>query len=272
MNLRRFYIAPRMVQTPRPEISGSDAGHICRVLRLTAGDVVELFDGTGNGYRARIVAAAPQRVVLSIEASFSLQSESPLNISLAQAVLKDRKMDDLVRQLTELGIARWIPFYAARSVPVPGKRGVEARRIRWEKIALEAVKQCRRGRIPQIAPVSTFGEVLAASIDHDLSVLFWEGASQGFDLAGEGVPKPKSILLVVGPEGGFDLREVEQATAHGFLATGLGPRILRAETAALAACTLVQYCCGDMGYAATAANRKHTPDEDTPLLRSGPIR
>lgn len=247
MELRRFFIAPEMAGADHPEITGSDAGHICRVLRLKTGDAVELFDGTGTGYRARILAATPAQVRLAIDASFPLTAESALRISLAQAVLKDRKMDDLLRQLTELGIARWMPFYAARSVPLPGKKNVDARVARWEKIVLEAVKQCRRGRIPQIMPAGTFEDVLAAAADHDVSVLLWEGASHGFELSSTGPPQPTSMLLVIGPEGGFDRAEVERARAHGFATTGLGPRILRADTAALAACTLAQYCCGDLG-------------------------
>lgn len=247
MNLRRFYIAPEMAGAVRPEITGTDAGHICRVLRLKTGDAIELFDGTGTGYRARILAAAPARVQLTIDASFQLPGESTLRISLAQAVLKDRKMDDLLRQLTELGIARWMPFYAARSVPVPGRQGMGARVNRWEKIVLEAVKQCRRGRIPQIKPAGTFDDVLAAAADHDISVLLWEGACHGFDLPAKVSPPPASMLVVIGPEGGFEREEVERARRCGFVTTGLGPRILRADTAALAACTLAQYCCGDMG-------------------------
>ncbi|HSO18874.1 MAG TPA: 16S rRNA (uracil(1498)-N(3))-methyltransferase, partial [Desulfosarcina sp.] len=198
MNLRRFYITPEMAGLPRTEITGSDAGHICRVLRLAAGDTVELFDGAGSGYRARIVSATPRRVQLAVEASYLLQSESPVAISVAQAVLKDRKMDDLVRQLTELGIARWMPFYAARSVPVPGKKDMGPRRGRWEKIAVEAVKQCRRGRIPRISPVGSFDDILAASAEHDVSVLFWEGAPLGFDLSAAVPPMPRSMLLAIG--------------------------------------------------------------------------
>ena len=135
MSLRRFYVPPEMVQHPQPEISGSDAVHICRVLRLSAGDAVELFDGIGNGYRARIVTASPKRVHFHIEEAYPLLSESSVHITLAQGILKDRKMDDLIRQLTELGIDCWMPFYAARSVPVPSKKGIGTRLDRWEKIA-----------------------------------------------------------------------------------------------------------------------------------------
>lgn len=247
MSLRRFYVSPEMVKHPQPEISGSDAVHICRVLRLSAGDTVELFDGIGNGYCARIVSASPKRVHFHIEAAYPLLSESSVHITLAQGILKDRKMDDLIRQLTELGIHRWMPFYAVRSVPVPGKKGIGTRLNRWEKIAQEAVKQCRRGRIPSIVPADDFNAILAISAESDLNIIFWEGAPQAFDISQTASPKPKRIMIAVGPEGGFDPDEVQRAREHGFLTAGIGPRILRAETAALAGCALVQYCFGDMG-------------------------
>jgi 16S rRNA (uracil1498-N3)-methyltransferase len=247
MALRRFFIAPEMIHRPQPEITGSDAAHICRVLRLSAGDAVELFDGSGSAYRARIAVSSPQRVALTIEEMFSIGSESPVRVTLAQGILKDRKMDGLIRQLTELGIDCWMPFYAHRSVPVPGKNGLQKRLQRWEKIALEAVKQCRRGRTPRIAPAVDFDAVLAASTPYDLKIMFWEGAPQAFGMPDASPRQPQTILLLVGPEGGLESGEVRRAQAQGFFTTGLGPRILRAETAAVAACTLAQYCFGDMG-------------------------
>jgi len=245
--LRRFYMPPDMVRHRHPEISGSEANHICRVLRLSANDAVELFDGTGNGFRATIVSATPQRVQFRIESPVELRSESPVHITLAQGMLKDRKMDGLIRQLTELGIHRWMPFYAARSVPGSGKRGWQNRLNRWEKIALEAVKQCRRGRIPTIMPTDTLKDVIIHTADTDLKIIFWEKTPQAFAAP---MPMPEGsidIVIVVGPEGGFNGDEIGLAEARGFLSAGLGPRILRAETAALAAFTLVQYCYGDMG-------------------------
>ncbi len=240
-------MAPEMVGRPQPEITGSDAGHICRVLRLSPGDDVELFDGNGNGYRARIVSASPKRVLLAVQETFQQLSESSVHITLAQGILKDRKMDDLIRQLTELGIDRWMPFYAARSVPVPGRRGLGSRLDRWEKIALEAVKQCRRGRVPQITPAADFEAMLQAAAACDLKIIFWEGAPQAFGIPETAPQKPTRIMVVVGPEGGFDPAEIQRAHAQGFFTAGMGPRILRAETATLAACTLVQYRFGDMG-------------------------
>ncbi|MFO7714196.1 16S rRNA (uracil(1498)-N(3))-methyltransferase [Desulfosarcina sp.] len=247
MSLRRFYLAPEMIGSLQPEITGSDAGHICRVLRLSPGDAVELFDGAGNGYRAKITSASPRRVAFSIEKKFALLAESPVHITLAQAILKDRKMDDLIRQLTELGLDRWMPFYAARSVPLQAKKESATRLARWEKIALEAVKQCRRGRVPRIAPARDFDDMLAASDEYDLKIIFWEEAAQAFGLNGTAPLKPKKIMLAIGPEGGFDAGEIQRAQACGFFTAGLGPRILRSETATLAACTLLQYRFGDMG-------------------------
>jgi 16S rRNA (uracil1498-N3)-methyltransferase len=236
-----------MIHQPQPEITGPQAGHICRVLRLGAGEAVELFDGTGAGYLARIVSASPRCVRLSIDNSFPLLTESHTRITVAQGILKDRKMDEVVRQLTELGIDRWMPFYADRSVPVPGNKPWAGRLDRWEKIALEAVKQCRRGRIPGVVPADNFKAVLAASATVDLKIVFWEETPQAFQIPGPLAKTPESVLVAIGPEGGFSAEEIRQAKRHGFFTAGLGPRLLRAPTAALAACTLVQYAFGDMG-------------------------
>jgi 16S rRNA (uracil1498-N3)-methyltransferase len=253
-SLRRFYIPPEKVDTACPEITGSEAGHICRVLRLSNGDEVELFDGTGSGYRAQIVSVAPDHVRLSIVASYPLTTESPARITLAQGFLKENKMDDLIRPLTELGIHRWRPFCAARSVSRPKAKGLEKRLDRWRKKTLEAVKQCRRARIPTIEPADSLVEVLETSDGFDLNIFFWEGELLAVKLPGQSLPPPRSILAVVGPEGGFSAEEVQLAREHGFLICGLGPRILRAETAALAACSVLQYRFGDMG---TEGGRRH---------------
>ena len=244
MPLRRFYIPPEMIANERPSIIGDDAGHITRVLRLKPSDRVELFDGTGQAYRARILEMAAKRVVFAIEEKFILSTESPVHITLAQGMLKDGKMDDLVRQLTEIGIDCWMPFYASRSVPQPKGKSLEKRMERWEKIAIEAVKQCRRGRIPQIRPMEGLEAVLAASESFDGKLLFWEETNHVFSPPEKSI---KRIMIIIGPEGGLEAEEARLAKEQGFLTVGLGPRILRAETATLAAATLVQYCFGDLG-------------------------
>ena len=245
--LRRFFVPEDMVHADCPEIIGSEAGHICRVLRLSVGDEVELFDGTGSGYRAQIASATPDRVRFTIVESYPLTTESPTRITLAQGFLKESKMDDLIRPLTELGVHCWRPFYAARSVSRPKAKGLEKRLDRWRKKALEAVKQCRRGRLPRIEPADSLMDALKGSDGFDLKILFWEGEPLVVKLPEQTPPSPRSLLAVVGPEGGFSADEVQMAREHGFLICGMGPRILRAETAALAACTILQYRFGDMG-------------------------
>ncbi len=238
---------PEMIREARPVITGPQAGHICRVLRLAAGDSVELIDGTGNGYRAIIVSASPKQVQLQIEKTFALLSESPVHITLAQGFLKERKMDDLLPPLTELGIHRWIPFFCSRSVPVPNRKGLSKRLERWEKIAIESVKQCRRAVIPEIRLAESFDEMLAESASADLKLIFWEDASKRFDWQNRPMQKPNTIMMAVGPEGGFQEDEIRRAREQGFVIAGLGPRILRAQTAALTAVAIVQHKFGDMG-------------------------
>ncbi|MDL2275739.1 RsmE family RNA methyltransferase [Desulfosarcina sp. OttesenSCG-928-G10] len=116
MSIRRFYMPPEMAAHPVPRITGSDAGHIFRVLRLSPGDTVELVDGAGTGYRARILSVSAKAVEVVIEADFPLMTESPVHITLAMGMLKDRKADELIPPLTELGINRIMPFYAKRSI------------------------------------------------------------------------------------------------------------------------------------------------------------
>lgn len=252
MALRRFYVPPQMVRRPHPEITGPEAGHICRVLRLSAGDAVELFDGAGNGYLAQIVSATPERVRLVVQSKHTQPADASVRITVAQAMLKERKMDRLIRHLTELGIDRWIPFYAARSIPLAGGKGLGSRMARWEKIALAAAKQCRRNRLPQIVPALDFDAMQTAAGPCDLAIIFYEGRTGAFDLPATAPQKPNHIVVAVGPEGGFDSAEMARAQQSGWLSAGLGPRILRAETACLAACTLLQYRFGDMGPAGAA--------------------
>ena len=154
--MRYFFIDHEKATNPVPVICGTDAKHIKNVLRLKSGDKIGLFDGTGFEYEARILAISPGGVEVSIIKSFSSTSESPVQIIMAQALLKDRKMDNLVRQLTELGITRWIPFFAQRSISRPDEKRLLTREKRWKKIAQEAVKQCKRGRKTEIDSINDF--------------------------------------------------------------------------------------------------------------------
>jgi len=247
--MRHFFIEPAAVEKPLAVIKGSEAHHISNVLRLKPGDSIRLFDGTGFEYEAVIVNVADRKVEVAVLRKHPAAVKSGVQVIVAQAFLKEKKMDDLVRQLCELGVAKWIPFFAERSVARPGKSRLAGRTERWKRIAREAVKQCRRIDIPEIRATLSFEEVLDFGKACDLDIVFWENASNPLDRRiGPALARPpKKILLMLGPEGGFTPQEVKTAKRSGFVTAGLGPRILRAETATVAACTLVQYLFGDMG-------------------------
>jgi 16S rRNA (uracil1498-N3)-methyltransferase len=249
-DLRRFSMPQTAKVGDAVEIRGSDAHHIKDVLRLSVGDRIGCFDEQGTLYEARIEAVSTGVVRVKImDARQEAEKESPIVLTLAQAYLKDKKMDRLVRQLTELGVSRWHPFFSERSVPKPDPGRMERRLGRWRRISRETVKQCRRRRSMVIASALSFDDMLDCSRDADLRVIFWEKSSRGFDLDRNRIGKREigGVFAVLGPEGGFSESEIESAVAAGFVAAGLGPRILRAETAAVAAVTLLQYLFGDMG-------------------------
>lgn len=245
--MRYFFVNREQIRNGKATITGSDARHIRNVLRLGSGEMIGLYDGMGLEHEARIDTVSQTRVEVSILSSGPSVTESPLRITVVQALLKDRKMDGLIRQLTELGIAEWIPVIAARSVPKPNAQRLPARMARWEKITREAQKQCRRGRVVGIRPPLSFEEMLALGENHDLRIIFHEDAAVPLQSDINKNPSTQTAIVAVGPEGGFSDQEVELAKAHGFRAMRLGPRILRAETATVAACSLVQFIYGDMG-------------------------
>jgi len=245
--MRYFFIEKSEREDSIVSIIGADARHIKTVLRMKPGDKIGLFDGKGFEYEAQIVDLTTGRVQVSIIRRFRSTAESPLKIIVAQAFLKEKKMDVLVRQLSELGIVKWIPFIAERSVPRPDNKQLSARTKRWEKISKEALKQCRRGRIMEIGETVSFEEMLNLSQFCDLKVAFWEDELLPVhaNLLGSG-EQIDTVFALIGPEGGFTQKEIEKAGDHGFITVGLGPRILRAETATVAACALLQYLFGDM--------------------------
>ena len=247
--MRYFYIDPDALRKEPVILKGSEVRHMKKVLRLTSGSRICLLDGQGCEYDAIIQQFEEDRVELEVTAKRPGKKESPVCIGVAQALLKEKKMDRLLRHLCELGITDWHPFVSARSVSTPGPKRLSARLERWKKIVKESVKQCRRAKLPQIHDASMFTEILEYGQGCDLKIIFYENESPSLNslLTAVTHSPPQSILLILGPEGGFTEGEIEQAREAGCLIAGLGPRILRAETAAIAACTLAQYLFGDMG-------------------------
>lgn len=243
---RRFFIEPDTIKDSNATIKGPDANHIKNVLRMKKGDTVFLFDGGGMLYFAEIAEIKPNEIHLTIRKT-QKEPEAKTQIILAQSFLKDKKMDVLVRQLTELGVTTIIPFFSERSIPNPDAKRIQKRLERWEKIARESLKQCKRNRLPEIAPPHSFKELMNQN-NNDTKLIFWENESQPLKETLSLIKiRPKKILIVLGPEGGFSPKEIQTATENNFISASLGPRILKAETASVAALTLIQFFFGDLG-------------------------
>jgi 16S rRNA (uracil1498-N3)-methyltransferase len=247
--MRRFYIDPATAAKPLATIEGAEAHHIKNVLRLMPGDPLLLFDGTNYEYEAVISSLSADKVEVEIRRKFRINAGSGARIVVAQAFLKEKKMDDLVRKLSEIGISGWVPFFSQRSIARPDKNRLVGRVQRWKRIATEARKQCRRNTILDISDAISFEKLLELSEPYDLKIVCWENEANLLNRdigAPKGTPL-KSIMVLLGPEGGFTGQEIETARQNGFVTAGLGPRILRAETATLVASALIQYLFGDMG-------------------------
>ena len=245
--MRYFFIEPAALLKPTVAIDGSEVRHIKKVLRLKPGDQIRLFDGEGFEYEAIIRRFAGDRVELKINQKLPGTRESPVQIAVAQALLKEKKMDRLLRHLCELGLTHWIPFTSEHSIPQPGQKRMPGRVERWNRILKESSKQCRRARLPEIYQTLVFEEVLDYGRSCDLMIIFYENESASLNSVISRTAHPQKILVIMGPEGGFSDHEISKARAAGCLVAGLGPRILRAETASIAAITLVQGLLGDMG-------------------------
>lgn len=246
--MRRFYTVDPIVVGQKNVINGSNARHIHKVLRLKSGDIITIFDGRGRHYEAEIVTTSTNRVEVSAIRPIPSPPEPDVNITLAQAMLKGKKMDVLVRQITELGIARWLPFMCERSVPVPNKKKIQSRIERWEIIVKESLKQCKRGSLTEICPVVSFEAMLTMGQTSDVKLIFWENETRPLQDVTANTPAGcKTIFVILGPEGGFSETETQKAVSLGYQSVSLGPRVLKAETAALTVCALMQYVFGDLG-------------------------
>ena len=222
------------------ELDANAAHHATRVLRLAVGDAVTLFDGTGGEYAATLVRADKRGASVRVERFLPIERESPLALTLAQAIAASDSMDSALRKATELGVAVIQPLVTARSAPLPdGERG-EKRVAHWRQVAAAAAEQSGRNRIPEICAPRAFAEWLAAW--QGAGIVFLPDASRSLGVM---TPPAQPLAVLIGPEGGLDARESAAATARGFEAVRLGPRVLRVDTAVAAAIAVVQAEWGD---------------------------
>lgn len=219
------------------------AAHVVRVLRLRAGDPVSLFNGDGSDYAAELVAVGPREARARILESRTNRSESPLRIVLAQALARGEKMDWIVQKATELGIAEIVPLVTARSEVKLDDARARKRLEHWRAVAISACEQSGRARVPTIATVQPLRTWLD-SLD---------GPAVRLALLPEGELAPRTLgapaqgaALAVGPEGGFDDADIALLRKAGFRGLALGPRVLRTETAGMAAIAALQALYGDL--------------------------
>lgn len=238
--------APR-IYTPEPltvdatiSLEEQASIHLLRVLRMAVGDPIRLFNGDGNEYRAEIVQAGKKQADVRVRGINHSDDELPLNIQLGQVISKGDKMDFTIQKATELGVSAITPLISERcDVRLKGDR-MDKKLEHWRKVAISACEQSGRNRIPEILPVQQMSDWVQ-DCDANLKLILHPHNQKPLAT----LDNPYSIALMVGPEGGFTEAEVAQAQQAEFSGLILGPRILRTETAALAAVSVLQYVWGD---------------------------
>lgn len=246
--MARFFVPRTNIRDQRAVIDGPELAHLHRVLRLGPGDRVTIFDDTGWEHDAVIRQISLQAGELDILRSYEAETESALAITLALGLTKGEKMDWVIGKATELGVQSIVPFVSAHAVPKLDSAKIAKRTERWRNIALSAAKQSGRSRAPEIVSLCDYAEIIDRPFNRALRVLFWEReVKRSLRHVHERHPDLKSVLLMVGPEGGLSVREAELAEEHGFEVVHLGRRILRAETAAVTVTSLAQFLWGDLG-------------------------
>lgn len=248
--MHRFFVTPDAVKGNVVTITGDDVHHITRVLRLGRGDLISVLDGTGAEYEVAIAEVREGAVFGEIMRVAARASEPGAEITVVQGLPKGDKMDLVVQKCTEIGVRAIIPAVTARSVVRLDDDGRARRKAaRWRRIAEEAAKQSGRGVIPEVRDIVSLREALETTVPAvDLAVIPWELENgTGLRQALESRPDARRFAVFIGPEGGFDLSEVEVARSAGAVPVSLGPRILRTETAALVVAAAILYHTGDLG-------------------------
>ena len=240
----RFHV-PAAAPGARVSLPEHSAHHAREVLRLRSGAAVRLFDGAGQEYDATLDAVTRGGVFAHVGRLVPARPESPLRLVLALSPLKGDRMELVIQKATELGVTAIRPVVTARTDAAarPALKG--SRQERWDKVASGAAEQCGRAVVPDVAPASTLAQLLAEPADAALRLLFDETPGQPHLST---VPRPDgAVLALVGPAGGWEPHEVERLEAGGFRRVSLGPRVLRAETAAIALVAALQLLWGDLG-------------------------
>ena len=242
MTTPRFYCPEILAQNGIAELPEQAAHHAMRVLRLQAGDRVSVFNGRGGEGDASITDIGKRNVTLEIVDWRDVERESPLQVRLAQAVSAGEKMDFTLQKAVELGIGNIQPLASERSVVRLSGERAEKRVAHWQGVVISACEQSGRNRVPEVAPIRPLLDWLGQQDGSGLCLMLSPTAEVGL----RGLPQPTgSVTLLIGPEGGLSPAETKAAQRYGFTPVRLGARVLRTETAALAALAAMQTLWGD---------------------------
>ena len=234
----RFHVAAGLACGARIDLPREAAHHAARVLRLRVGEPMTLFDGTGGEYEAKVASIASDRVTVEVGAHHPLERESPVAVTLVQGIAGADRMDFIIQKAVELGVAAIQPVVTSKSVVRLTKERGEARLAHWQRIVIAACEQCGRNRIPEVLPAGPMAQYEAP--EGAAKVMLSPQAKKDLKSLAQG-----PLVLAVGPEAGFDAAEEKLLVQKGFEGARLGPRILRTETAALAALAALNALRGD---------------------------
>ncbi|MPZ16456.1 MAG: RsmE family RNA methyltransferase [Luteitalea sp.] len=234
----RFFAPDIQAERPTVTLSVTESQHLARVLRLEVGVRVRVFDGRGTEYEAAIEVAAPRAAVLRLERAVSPLAESPVQVTLAQALLKGDGMDGVIRDATMLGVRRIVPIITSRTNVSTRLVASGKAHQRWHRVAVASAKQCGRACVPLIGPTRSLDAVLTSATG--LRLLLAEPGLHA-PAARPSQPGAEAAALVVGPEGGWAPEEIELADAHGWTRWSIVPWTLRAESAAAVALSVLQH-------------------------------
>ena len=244
----KFFTARENISENEIIIDSEDAKHIKKVLRLSEGDVITVCDGRGIDHEAEICAIDQNRIKCSILSSRVCDTEPGVRVTLYQGLPKASKMDYIIQKTTELGIARIVPAKLSRCVVKLENAAAESKKTeRWQKIAYEAAKQSGRGVVPEVSSPMSIEEIIKDISGDELCFVPYE-CEQETRLSDvlNGIGAVKSVSVIIGPEGGFDITEIEKLRAAGIKTITLGRRILRTETAGEAVLAMLMYGLGEV--------------------------
>ncbi|MEH6471472.1 MAG: 16S rRNA (uracil(1498)-N(3))-methyltransferase [Halopseudomonas sp.] len=241
MRIPRVYEPQPLIEGAELSLNDSAVQHLGRALRMRPGDLVSLFDGAGSEHQAELLELSKRSVRVRVGRALDHSCESGLVVELGQVMSRGERMDYVIQKATELGVTRIVPLFSERCEVRLNNERQGKRLLHWQQVAISACEQCGRSRVPEIIAPQPLSQWLG-QCQRELKLVLHPDA----DTALSQRTTPASVGLLIGPEGGLSDAEIDQAVAAGFESMQLGPRVLRTETAPVAALSVLQYLWGDL--------------------------